>query len=117
MRKYPLITSLLLAVVVTALSCRKKSEQPYIPPGNPKGVPQQPLDFQASGSRAGQPVQFTINRKSFTTASWDFGDGSPILYTGPGIYTHVFAAGTYIVTLIVDGDSVNAVKKTITITP
>lgn len=117
MKKYLLIILVLIAMVVLVPSCKKPGEQPQPPVTQPVQPQPAALDFTVSGWVAGQSTQFIINRKSFKTARWNFGDGSPELYTGPGTYTHVFAAGTYTVSLTVDDDSVNTVRKVCTFKP
>lgn len=117
MKKYLLIILVLIAMVVSALSCKKPSEQQQAPATTLTQPHPEALNFTVSGSVAGRSTQFIINRKSFKAAKWDFGDGSPVLYTGPGTYTHVFAAGTYTVSLTVDDDSANTVRKTCTFKP
>lgn len=116
--KNTLLSLTALLVLLTGLySCKKTNTEPTVQPNTLDTTSQVPLDFTISvNTRAGEQIVFTINRK-FTTAKWDFGDGSPVLYTGPGVFSHVYASGTYVVTLVADNDSANPVKKQIVIKP
>lgn len=121
MRKYPLIITILLAIAASTSSCKKPNEQPKPQPTATTPTQPQPqpeaLDFKMGGRLAGIPVHFYVNREKYKTISWDYGDGSPTLYTGPGMFSHVYSTGTYTVTMIVNDDTTAAVRKQLVIRP
>ncbi len=117
MKMYTRLLLIAVGCMLYVCACSKKNDvSPSVPSYDSTGTQVQP-DFTAGANLwAGANVCFTINRK-VTTARWDFGDGTPEIYTGPGLYCHVFAAGTYTVTLTVDDDTTQRIAKAITIRP